>query len=381
MKNVLYIGGFDLPDRNAAAQRVVTNAKILRDLNYDVSLVGLTRDKSNLEYFNYEGFRCINLPYPQTIREWWRMLTSVKQYMRFYQKDTQFVIAYNHPAMALKELYKYNKKHGIKTISDCTEWYEPQGSKLFKLIKGWDINQRMCKVHPLLDGIITISRFLDDYYIAKGMKTLLLPPLVDKQERKWQNVIEPDDESIRLLYAGSPAGTKDRIDVVINALAKIASKGKSFQLNIIGITENQYRDIYLHGEQKNIPNFVCFKGRLPHEDVIKQLRQADFQIFIRENHLANRAGFPTKFVETISAGTIVLTNASSNLKDYMLEGVNSYELDISNEDSLFNSLLTPISLSKEEIRKQKGNIDMATFDYRRYLDKAQYFFNSIYKNM
>lgn len=34
MKRILYIGGFDMPDGNAAAQRVLSVAKALRS-NYD----------------------------------------------------------------------------------------------------------------------------------------------------------------------------------------------------------------------------------------------------------------------------------------------------------------------------------------------------------
>ena len=42
-RTILYVGGFELPDLNAAAQRVLANALILRDLGYRVGLVGVTR--------------------------------------------------------------------------------------------------------------------------------------------------------------------------------------------------------------------------------------------------------------------------------------------------------------------------------------------------
>ena len=32
---IIYIGGFELPDKNAAAQRVIGNSKALRDLGYE----------------------------------------------------------------------------------------------------------------------------------------------------------------------------------------------------------------------------------------------------------------------------------------------------------------------------------------------------------
>lgn len=373
---ILYIGGFILPNGNAAAQRVIANSKLLRELGYEVTLVGLTHDGSGLEPFSYEGLDCINLPYPQKLGEWWKMLTSIKQYLPFYTKETSIVVAYNHPAIALKKLLKYNRERGIKTLSDCTEWYEPQGGKLFKIIKGWDINKRMYDVHTQLDGIISISKYLDDFYKSKNTRSLLLPPLVDIQERKW-NIETRANEMISLLYAGSPAGTKDRLDFMIDALDVVASKGKKFVFEIIGITEQQYRDVYLQGSKKAIPKFVTFRGRIPHEEVIKRLKEADFQIFLREDHLANRAGFPTKFAETFSAKTLVLTNASSNLKDYMQEGVNSFELDISSEDALVNSLIKPLSLSKEEIRALKSGVDTTTFDYRNYIERTREFLSSI----
>lgn len=377
INSILYIGGFILPNGNAAAQRVVANAKILRELNYEVRLVGLTRDGSGLTPFKYEGFDCVNLPYPKSFLEWLRMLTSIKQYIPFYTDDTSIVIAYNHPAIALKKLLKYNRKRGIKTLSDCTEWYNPEGGRLHSAIKGWDINTRMRKVHPKLDGIISISRYLHDYYTGVEAKSLLLPPLVDKQEKKWNEVLPEGEEKISLIYAGSLLGNKDRLDFVIDALSEVGKERQDFSLEIIGTTEQQYRDIYFKGSPVALPSFVCFRGRLPHEDVVRKLRMADYQILLREDHLANRAGFPTKFVETISAGTIALTNASSNLKEYMKEGENCFELDISSKDALVNSFIRPLSLTKGEIKLQKQTIDTELFDYRRYITRMKDFIESL----
>ena len=41
---ILYIGGFELPDKNAAAHRVLSNAKALRDSGKNVILVGINKD-------------------------------------------------------------------------------------------------------------------------------------------------------------------------------------------------------------------------------------------------------------------------------------------------------------------------------------------------
>lgn len=375
--NVLYLGGFDLPDKNAAAQRVVANAKVLRELGYDVSLVGMDKVPSE---FEYDGFKCINLKYPDSIREWMIYLTSIKHFRPFLDETgLDLVIAYNHPAVALKKILEYNKKRNVKTLSDCTEWYEPQGNWLFRKIKGWDVNKRMYDVQCKMDGVITISRYLDDFYLARGVKTLLLPPLVDKQDKKWQikQVKEWDRKTIRLLYAGSPGGSKDRLDMIIEALSVLAGNPCLFRFDIIGIEEQQYRRVYMEGDNIPIPAFVHFHGRLTHGDVIEALKGADFQIFLREDHLANKAGFPTKFAETISAGTIVLTNHSSNLKDYMVEGENSFELDISSLEKLTETLARPLSLSTKEIRDIKSKMNTELFDYHNFVKVTNQFLQSI----
>ena len=42
-KTILYVGGFELPDKNAAAHRVVSNAKILKALGFQVVFLDINR--------------------------------------------------------------------------------------------------------------------------------------------------------------------------------------------------------------------------------------------------------------------------------------------------------------------------------------------------
>lgn len=379
-KAILYIGGFNLPDKNAAAQRVISNAKLFRQAGYEVVLIGLSSDITTVgKIFEFDGFSCLNLKYPRTIIQWYYYLFTIKWYKSFIKKlQPEVVIAYNHPGMALRALLNFNGQRGILTISDCTEWYEPDGNFLFKSIKGWDINQRMRYVHPKLDGIVVISNFLDNYYKEKGCKTLLLPPLVDLKEQKWNVQVTRNDDSIRLVYAGSTGRNKDRLDMIIMALEKICSNSNiNLHFNVIGMSQEQYYNTYSRTIGTKVPSFVKFLGRLSHIEVIKLLRGSDFQIFIRENNLANTAGFPTKFAESISSGILVLTNHSSDLKEYLHDGINGYSLNISSLEELVDSLKRPLLLSFNEIQNKKENIDRRTFDYHNFIDVTKSFFDSI----
>lgn len=370
----LYLGGFNLPDKNAAAQRVVANAKILRALDYEVRLVGLGQA---CETFEYEGFSCTNLPYPRSASQWLQYLTSIKRYLLYFDPNPQLVIAYNHPAWALEKLRKYCQRRSIKIVADCTEWYTPEGNVLYKLIKGLDTKSRMEKIQPKLDGIISISRFLHEYYSSHGTKSIQLPPLVDFEEKKWSKTpsfeFDRDQKALKLVYAGSP-GHKDRLDTIVNVVIRQNDIRPVFFM-IIGLDEAQFRDLY--GFTDVIPDYILFKGRMSHGEVLSALRTADFQVFVREENITTRAGFPTKFVESISAGLPVITNLTSNLDEYLVDGRNGFVVDTSSEDALRESFKRVLNVSLEEVETVKATIDCSTFDYRRYVGLMKKFIESI----
>ena len=68
MQKVLYMGGFEMPDKNAAAQRVLSVAKVFRLLGYEVVFYGIT--KGNDFEGEVEGFKYEAREYPQSTSEW-----------------------------------------------------------------------------------------------------------------------------------------------------------------------------------------------------------------------------------------------------------------------------------------------------------------------
>jgi hypothetical protein len=167
------------------------------------------------------------------------------------------------------------------------------------------------------------------------------------------------------------------LDYIISTLERINNETKkSILLNIIGITEEKFCSLYGWQSEK-IPPFVHFLGRIPHQEVLVYLKTSHFQIFIREDNLINRAGFPTKFVESISSGTMVLTTMSSDLKDYMTEGIMGYELDISSRETLYKSLLYVVNCPIEKLTNMRKKINTEMFDYRQYIQPTKKFIDSI----
>ncbi|BFN37900.1 glycosyltransferase [Fidelibacter multiformis] len=388
-ENILYIGGFEFPDRNAAAQRVINNSKLLSELNFKVFFNGINksieRDDQLFKKFNAYNFLFYSkaVKYPDSVKKWFIYITSISKVKQIVEKDLKnnvaMVIAYNYPAIKLWRLRNYCKKRKIKIIADVTEWYQPEGSFLLKSIKKIDNSLRMKYVHFKMDGIIAISNFLMNFY--KKKTCVKLPPLIDKSELKWRNSNIYSKNKIRVLtYVGSPgAGKKDRLDLIIKSLSEIKKHYPDFLFQIIGISESEYKTSFSNQPvSQNIRDNILFYGRKGHLEALDLLKSSDFSIFIRDNNLVNTAGFPTKFVESITAGIPVLTNLTSDLKDYLFDGKTGFILDISTNENLNKSLLKALSIDNSQLLKMKQHCaDSELFSYKKFKNSTAVFFQHL----
>lgn len=365
MKKILYVGGFEMPDKNAAAQRVLSIAKALRDVGYEISFYGITKSrdyKGNVDGFYYEAY-----PYPSGLFAWFKYAIGVGIIAYIKRKKPDYIFLYNYPSFAQERILAYCKKNNIKTIGDITEWYRSAS-----ISKSIDTSLRMYFSNKHLNGIISISKYLTEFY--KGKTIIQIPPLVDKKEKKWQ--IQPmkrQDDKIHLVYIGT-GSIKDRLDKIIKGI-KLSGDDK-FYLDVIGITKKQFVEIY-HLQPESTKMSIIFHGRLPHQDALKYLISADFQIFFRDFIRVNNAGFPTKFVESMSAGIPVITNRISNIDDYVKNGDNSFMIEHPDEREICEILKRISDLSKEEIDAIKKRCLKDVFDYRNYLEQLKDFMDSI----
>ncbi len=162
---ILYIGGFELPDKNAAAQRCISNAKIFRDLGYEVVMLGVDKTANHqLCKSEYFGFTCWSVPYPSNTKTWLSYITSLNQVDYLlgdkYHDQVFAVICYNYPAISQYRIRNLAKKHGALALADVTEWYSASGDAfLRKGVKWLDTTLRMRCVNFLMDGLITASEY------------------------------------------------------------------------------------------------------------------------------------------------------------------------------------------------------------------------------
>jgi glycosyltransferase involved in cell wall biosynthesis len=353
------MGGFELPDKNAAAHRALANAKLLREMGFEVKFVGISKDIENAPNV-VDGFESCPIPYPISLKQW------LHQILTFYENDKilaykpDYVVLYNFPSVASLKILRTCHKHGIKVIHDLTEWENADGWDPRTIVRKFDINLRMRYCTKKMDGIICISRYLFDYY-KNYTNCILVPPTIDLQASKWNRCRDlTAGEKIKLVYAGNAGfGVKDRLDIIVDEVVKFPN----MQLDVIGMTGQDYTNGY--GPLPKVCNNIIFHGRVPHRDAIKAVQGADFQFLIRDSNRKNNAGFPTKFVESMACCTPMIVTLTSNIGDYIEDGKNCF---IVTSKKTLKAVLSQIScLKKEDIISIKNNCrNTVVFDFRKY---------------
>ena len=391
-KNIIfYIGGFEMPDKNAASIRVTSNAKILKSLNYEVVFIGISRENNFLKKENHNGFESWTIPYPKNIFSWLTHITSIKKLLEIIghiKRDKILaIICYNFPSIPLLKIQKYCKRNNIFQISDTTEWYSNMSNSMARnFVKHLDTTLRMRFVQFQSDGLITTSKYLTNFYSNKVKNIVEIPTLFDSNISRSFN----QEKKIKFIYAGVPFDRnlplnkrhliKDRLDKVVVMFSKLGRKKNNFILNIFGLTKIDYLKVFPEHEcmlDDNI-DLIRFHGRVSNTIIKQQTLLSDFSVFIRNIDRTIEAGFPTKFSESISMGTPVICNRISCIDDYMFEGKNCFEIDKDSEKKQFQKLSYILSMKKNSINQMKSFcINNNIFHFKNYIKKLELFINSL----
>lgn len=373
---IMYVGGFELPDKNAAAHRVLGNAKALKKNGYNIIFVDLSKDTKESVCRNFDSYKIYSKKYPKTYFQWFKHLNSInleKKILNSY-KDIKIVICYNTPSIILFRLIILCRSKNIKIVSDVTEWYESK-----RLIKKIDTFLRMTYLNKRVDGVICISSYLHGYY-HEFVESIIVPPLIDYEDKKWSREHQINkNKHVQLIYSGQPGVHKDNLNKVIETLFNVKDS-VVINFSIIGISKERYLKQYPLQAMiiKDLNDRIDFIGRLDHKKSLRLIKQSDFHIFIRQINRVNNAGFPTKFVESMACGTPVITTNISDLHEYLIEGKNGFFVEYDSNDKLEELLNKIDTLNEDELNRMKSYcLKMKDFDYNKYIGVFNVFINKI----
>ena len=386
--SIVYIGGFELPDKNAAANLVINMAKTFKIMGEKTYFIGIDKEKNDntIESFSVGDFISLPLKYPNSPFEWIKdnfntnNLKIRLQYINSIDK-IDYIIGYNLHSLYLNYLLKYSKKNNIKFISNITEWYDYKLSfNLFnnlKVLDNWIVMNRLQKKS---DALIVVSKFLRNHYKEYNKKILIVPPLVDISEEKWKKKMEKQDKQlISFVYAGSieKTGRKDNLHYILEAFCKI--RKRNFKFIIAGISEDEYLNTFPEDEIfiNKLESKVKFLGRINHKKTIQLLHNSDCSIFIRDKTRKNMAGFPTKFVESTTIGLNLICSNISDVEEYFIKDSLSSLIETNTSDEMLNAIVKILN-SHEKVVLGRGDKQLSdVFDIKNWEYKIAEFMNGI----
>lgn len=396
-KKIIYIGNFSFPYGNASGSRVFGNGCLLRELGYEVYFLGLDNELLQDVHLSetlkeYDGFKYYNFPYPLGMKGWLSFRKRYKQAVELIQDlECSTVVLYGSPTISLfgNLLRKWCKKNSIILLADCVDWLSSgSGSFAYKLIKFVDNDYQKRILNSRTNGMIVISKYLSDFYQKKGVKTIILPPLIKRERYETLSSTISKSDKKYLIYIGQPFPTdgrkvqessyKDRLDKVIELLGNLSSF--DFVFDIYGITQHEYLSVIKNHDLvlDKLGEKIKFHGKIKNVLAIKKVAEADFTILFRDKNRMTSAGFPTKFVETISCGTPIITTNTSDLSDYLINGENGFFVNIDDQNLLKNKMKEILKLDRITVSNMKESCKKSSlFTHENYLDEMQKFMNSV----
>lgn len=367
---IAYVGAFRLPDGNAAAHRVLANARVFRELGHRVVFVetGPGIDSALPPMSEVDGFTVLRVASSAGVWDKIRRAAGHREVFACLNRlnNLRAVIAYNYPSLALMKLQRYCGVRGVKCLADVTEWYAPQKTSMSGVLKFFDSEYRMRVLHKKLDGLIVISRFLVEYY-RPSVEILQLPPLVDSTDPKWPKRQGRRHASVTFIYAGSASASKERLDLILHAF-QCLHRDETPRLEVYGLTTEEYMRLYANASPLVPADVVTFYGRVEHKQVLQALARADFALIIRDSTRLTLAGFPTKFVEAVTMGVPVITTEHPDLDRYV-------DRQGCGRSTSTEGLLATIRAAASD--NAGGVVDRTLFDYRLYVEHTRLFFERL----
>ncbi len=278
------------------------------------------------------------------------------------------VIVYGGYAPFMARLLPWCRRNRVRLVADVVEWYQPShlpGGAWGPFHASTSLSLRY--FYPRCDGIVAISSYLERYYQRRSVKVVRVPPTLDVIGTRCREPrLDSSSRPLALLYAGTP-GKKDLLPTVIRAFAQVDSDGTRAQLTVLGITVDE--TMRLMGSGAALPRSVRVVGRIPQQDVAQAYLAADFSVLLRSQLRYAHAGFPTKVAESLAAGVPVILNLTSDLGEYVRDGVEGVWCAVPTVDALADALRRALSLSalkRTEMSQAARRAAERVFDFRNY---------------
>ncbi len=388
---IIYIGPFRLPNYDAAAARVLNIARSLRLAGHEVSFISWGGDYRDKDKCGDGVYRVDGFPYIITheigvvggkVKKalgWLKRGHKTKRILQERVSEYDAIITYD--GGLAHWLIDFAKKNNKYLICDCSEWFS------YKEMQIVEIPSLFINMHFLLHRIknkIVISSYLDKHF--RKSHNIVIPATCNASEEKWYTGKEMalakvgDFEGVTLIYAGTPMG-KDALHYAIQAISRLINEKANIRFLILGCERKDYlRSINAQYLNDELSDKIMFLGRVPQDDVPSFYALSDFMILLREQTRKSNAGFPTKFSESFTSSTPVIANLTSDLGEYLKDGITGFIVPEPSEESVYTTIKEKVlPLNRAEIEDMKHHVKEVSvqLDYHYFIKPLELFMGKL----
>lgn len=388
---VVYVGGFSLPDRSASALRALGNACVLREAGYRVVIAGKFAEvpdpqRQPVLVRDFPAYD-IRQPLPGLGRVDYtispRNLRALLLHLGLQR--IAGIMAYNYPGIGLHRLIGLGREYRVPIINESTEWYGWEGFRpVSNARRIMESRWRNTSLVNSAGNLVCASRWLQARH--PNVNSLVLPFALEPEWDCWRS--EPDyswcgdADAVRLVYSGSPGlgMHKDRLPLIVDALASVDPAGERFRFAVVGITLKEYlASVPRHADLLGrLERSIRFLGRVPHRKAVGVLRSGDVSVFVRERNRVSEVGFPTKYAEAATCGIPVMTNRTSDIADYLVDGDNGFLLPDCSPSHLKDGLRRAVALGQPGLAAMKMRASKKNpFAVRLWVPKMREFMSQL----
>lgn len=371
---LLFIFNGRFPNSSAYASRLSNFIRLFNSIGIDVHLIVDDTDKRELLDGGQGKFESATYQVIGDSRSVKARLTNPRlcfqETIRYIESRPVDVVMLNSCYDRFRMLFPELKKRKIPVILESCEWVHHTNWR-----GGWlnpfFIQYWICMQYHFnkVDGVVAISRLLAEHYRQFTPNVIRIPSILNVVQTPCS--LTTENESIELMYAGSPGRSKEMLDNIIRALYNLGEDRRRFSFSIYGINRRQLetqlgKEAHLLDQ---ILDCVHIRGTVPQTEIWQKYQKSDFGIFLRPERRSSHAGFPTKLAECMTAGTPVICNDTGDIGLYLVNRSNGFLLPDSRPQTLEDTLREVIKLSREQriaLRRAARATAEASFDYRGY---------------
>ncbi len=390
LPDVLLVGDLLFPEGGAAANFVRSHCRAIQEAGLRVGVVprqlaGRLVDRAPDGGYCYRGVQYWPV-YDQ--RRGARIQRVMRRYLAFDDgrltwlrrsrlEGVKAVLAYpGHCTGFLLRVRRLCRSHHVPVFIFAGEWYGLRhcGRSPFSFTAIDDELQLRFAV-PRFDGAICLSQFLQDYYQRRGCRSVLIPPLLDLSDPRWQacsgTPAQGSPPPLRLLFNGS--APRDRQDIILRAVQRLRQKGTDVVLEYLGSSRSTIEALPGVGSEllDSLGDFVRFHGRVPEDQVPRIIASASFGMLLREHARWSQACFPSRVPEFLALKVPLLCNLTSDLHDYLQDGVNAILVADTSVAALCSAIerATRMTQAQHTALRENAGLTAQLFDARRYAQK------------